>query len=296
MSALPGRRRLTALFAAALLALAAQAARADIWAYVDERGVSHFAAERLDERYQLFFREMRAAPAAAASAPPDAAAAASAAAQGAAQGAALPEFQRRGAWLERLPHYRSVLGLLQVASSRYRLDAHLLTALIATESGFNPEAVSNKGALGLMQLMPQTAWRYGVALDAPDARRKKLFDPALNIGIGARHLRELLDLFEGKLELALAAYNAGAGAVQRAGNQIPAFKETQLYVRSVLGLYAALRPPTPSRDAPEPVAPEMAAPPLPPLGGAIGRRNMIAPIEAVSPASAAGAEPKPPIP
>jgi soluble lytic murein transglycosylase-like protein len=259
-----------ALAVAAALLLVAPVARADIWAYLDEQGVAHFAAEQVDERYHLFYRETRLATGAASRAPdPD---------LGGSVQSAAAEYQRRGAWLERLPHFRSVLGLLQEASSRHNLDAHLLTALVATESGFNPQAVSDKGALGLMQLLPETALRYGVAIDAPDAPRRRLFDPALNVSTGARHLRDLLNQFDGKLELALAAYNAGAGAVLRAGSQIPAFRETQNYVRTVLGLYAALRPPVP---VPAMVPPEAAATPLPPLGGALGRGNMVAPLGAV---------------
>lgn len=260
----------------ALLYAIASLARADIWAYIDEGGVSHFAAEQVDPRYQLFYREVQAAPVRASS-PAPAGGVASAAAQLPAAGL---DFQRRGAWLDRLPQFRSVLVLLQEASSRFNLDAHLLTALVAAESGFNAQAVSPKGALGLMQLMPDTALRYGVALDGADAPRRKLFDPALNVGVGARHLRDLVNMFEGRLDLALAAYNAGAGAVQRAGNQVPPIRETQDYVRTVLGLYAALRPPAPGA-APEPKA-EAKAATVPP-GGALGRRNMIAPLGAAPP-------------
>lgn len=262
---------------AALYCLTALA-RADIWACIDEAGVARFAAEQIDERYHLFYREPK--PKQATESAPTSPLAGQSVASPSAAGL---EFQRRSAWLERLPQFRKVLGLLQEASGRFNIDTQLLSALVAAESGFNPEAVSPKGALGLMQLMPETALRYGVALDGADQSRRRLFDPALNVSTGARHLRDLLNMFEGRLDLALAAYNAGAGAVQRAGNQIPAYRETQNYVRTVLGLYAALSPPAP---APTPAAP--ATPPEPkvapiPPGGALGRRNMIAPLGSAAP-------------
>lgn len=253
-------------------------ARADIWAVIDEAGVARFAAEQVDERYQLFYREVRVEPV------PTSAQASSVDDPGVAAplSAVELEFQRRSAWLERLPQFRKVMGLLQEASGRFNLDTHLLTALVAAESGFNAEAISPKGALGLMQLMPDTALRYGVALDAPDQTRRRLFDPLLNVSTGARHLRDLMNMFEGRLDLALAAYNAGAGAVQRAGNQVPAYRETQNYVRTVLGLYAALSPPPLPRPATVAPKPEATAPAAPP-GGALGRRNMIAPLGAAAP-------------
>jgi soluble lytic murein transglycosylase-like protein len=114
------------------------------------------------------------------------------------------------------------------AARELRLDEALIEAVIAVESAFSPSAVSPKGAVGLMQLMPQTARRFG-ALDA--------FDPAQNIRAGARYLRYLLDLFGGDLELALAAYNAGEGAVRRNGARVPPFRETVEYVRKVRARY-----------------------------------------------------------
>ncbi len=93
-----------------------------------------------------------------------------------------------------------------------------------------------------MQLMPATAQRYGVQADKKTTIEKKLFDPRVNIAAGSRYLRDLIALFKGDLELAVAAYNAGEGAVQRAGNKIPNYKETQNYVKTVLQLYAYLKP------------------------------------------------------
>ncbi len=110
----------------------------------------------------------------------------------------------------------------------YGLDARLLHAVISAESAYDPAAVSDKGAMGLMQLMPDTARRFGVA---------DPFDPAANLHGGARYLRWLMDRFQNDLELVLAAYNAGEGAVERYGNAIPPYEETRTYVVRVLDYY-----------------------------------------------------------
>lgn len=110
------------------------------------------------------------------------------------------------------------------------VDPELIEAIIANESGFNPNATSRAGARGLMQLMPETSASLGV-LDP--------YDPAQNVRAGTRYLRALLDRFGG-VELAVAAYNAGAGAVERYGG-VPPYAETQNYVRNVLSRYRALR-------------------------------------------------------
>jgi soluble lytic murein transglycosylase-like protein len=110
------------------------------------------------------------------------------------------------------------------------VDPALVEAIIANESGFDPKATSRAGARGLMQLMPETAAGLGV-LDP--------YDPAQNVRGGTRYLRALLDRF-GDLELAVAAYNAGAGAVERYGG-VPPYPETQNYVRNVLSRYRELR-------------------------------------------------------
>jgi soluble lytic murein transglycosylase-like protein len=165
---------------------------------------------------------------------------------------------------------------MQAAAQLHNLDVELLQALIAAESGFNLTAISPKGALGLMQLMPGTAARYGVPADKKPhtgiTQQQKLFDAQTNIGAGSRYLRDLLNLFNGKLDLALAAYNAGEGAVQRAGNKIPNYPETQNYVKTVTQMYAALKPPAPQ---PAPVlAPEPKQPASPdPLRPIRGRGN-----------------------
>jgi soluble lytic murein transglycosylase-like protein len=122
------------------------------------------------------------------------------------------------------------------ASARtHGLDAALLHAIVTVESAYRPTAVSSKGARGLMQLMPATAARYGVAEGV-------LHDPAINVETGARHLAYLLGLFEGNTALAIAAYNAGEHAVLKYGSSIPPYPETQDYVPKVLKLYEAFVP------------------------------------------------------
>ncbi len=113
-------------------------------------------------------------------------------------------------------------------ASQYGLDPHLMYAVISAESSFNPNAVSPAGAMGLMQLMPDTAKRFGVA---------DPFDPVSNLEGGAKYLRFLLRHFQGDWELALAGYNAGEGAVKRHGNAIPPYQETITYVDRVLRFY-----------------------------------------------------------
>ena len=260
-------------------------AHADIWGYVDERGTAHFAAEQVDKRYSLFFRgegefdSRRDVPAA--SAAPSAAQAGAAA--------------RLLSLFDVSPTYKKLGIHLQEASRTHGVDYALLQALIATESGFDPVAVSPKGAVGLMQLMPDTARRYGVAGDSKNPVEKKLTDPRTNIKAGTRYLSYLLDLFPGQLELALAAYNAGEGAVQRAGNKIPNYKETQNYVKTVMQLYAVLQPIAPATAAqksPSRVRMELpGSPAAVPTGGAVGRGNM--PTTLLTAAPAANLKPEP---
>lgn len=110
-----------------------------------------------------------------------------------------------------------------------RLDPKLMEAVISAESSFNPKAVSHAGAMGLMQLMPDTARRFGVS---------DPFDAVQNLQGGARYLRWLLDKFNNDRVLALAAYNAGENAVIQYGNRIPPYAETQTYISRVLDFYA----------------------------------------------------------
>jgi soluble lytic murein transglycosylase-like protein len=117
--------------------------------------------------------------------------------------------------------------LVREAAERHDVDPALVRAVIETESGWNPAAYSRKGAVGLMQLIPTTAQRYGA---------NNAFNPQQNIDAGVRHLKWLLERYNGNLDLALAAYNAGEGAVDKA-HGVPAFKETRNYVQKVQDAY-----------------------------------------------------------
>lgn len=133
----------------------------------------------------------------------------------------------------RVPAFeRKYAGIVERASRAEGVEGALLHALIFAESSYDPVAVSPAGARGLMQLMPETARRYGVV---------NLFDPEQNVRAGARHLKDLLEQFDGDVELAIAAYNAGPNAVIRAGNRVPPYPETRRYVPRVMGHYHRLR-------------------------------------------------------
>jgi soluble lytic murein transglycosylase-like protein len=126
-----------------------------------------------------------------------------------------------------LPH-QNYASLIAATAQQAQLPTALLQAVIQVESAYNPQAVSPKGAVGLMQLMPATAKRYGV-IDRTD--------PVANLNGGARYLRDLLTLFNEDLTLALAAYNAGEQAVKKYNNKIPPYQETINYVNKVKKLY-----------------------------------------------------------
>jgi soluble lytic murein transglycosylase-like protein len=116
---------------------------------------------------------------------------------------------------------------IDAAAARHNVDPSLVRSVVKVESNFNPNAVSRKGAMGLMQLMPSTARSLNVS---------NPFDPAQNVDAGVRHLRKLLDSYGGNVPLSLAAYNAGSGAVARSAG-IPHYRETQDYVRRITNLY-----------------------------------------------------------
>ena len=122
-------------------------------------------------------------------------------------------------------------SILEEAAQRHNVDPNLVRAVIKVESNFNPRAVSRKGAVGLMQLMPGTARNLNVS---------NPFDPKQNVDAGVRHLKQLLNDFGGDVRLSLAAYNAGAGAVTR-NKGVPPYAETQDYVRRVTNLYGSGR-------------------------------------------------------
>jgi len=117
--------------------------------------------------------------------------------------------------------------MVREAAERHKVDPALVRAVIETESNWNPTAKSRKGAVGLMQLIPSTAQRFGVT---------DTFNPRQNVDAGVRYLKTLLERYRGNLDLALAAYNAGEGAVDRAGG-VPAYRETRNYVQRVQDAY-----------------------------------------------------------
>jgi len=129
----------------------------------------------------------------------------------------------------RMPLTQAPYGeMIQTAAKKDGVDADLVFSVIATESNFNPRAVSRRGARGLMQLLPATATRLGV---------RNIFDPGQNIDAGTQYLRDLMARYQGDLVLTLAAYNAGPGAVQRYG-RVPPYNETISYVRAIRKTYA----------------------------------------------------------
>lgn len=182
-----------------LLAGFCSAARADIYSFVDDKGVAHFSNVPTDARYQLLL-----------STPSN----------------SLADHTDR--WLAKSQEFDR---FIEPAALQAAVRPELVRAVIVVESAFNPRAISRRGAVGLMQLLPSTARRYG----ASDA-----FDPEQNIRAGTRYLRDLMIRYGNNLELALAAYNAGEDAVEHYGRNVPPFAETRNYVPSVLRVYHAL--------------------------------------------------------
>lgn len=189
------------MFAALAIGTAAPA-MADIYSFRDERGVVHFTNQPDDTRYKLIRRE------AGSSTPTPAAS----------SRVVMPAEAS----------IRRFSPIIDLASRTHGVEPALVHAVVSAESGYNPGAISKAGARGLMQLMPDTAKRYGVS---------DIMDPAQNIYAGVRYLRDLLAMFNGNLELAIAAYNAGENAVIRYGNKVPPYAETTHYVPKVLGFY-----------------------------------------------------------
>jgi soluble lytic murein transglycosylase-like protein len=205
------------------------AAHAELWGYVDAQGAAHFATQKLDDRYQLFFRGGSSLD------PPQ----------------VDPAEREARAALERSALFRRVVDhpnvkryspLIARYAKTHALDPALVKAMIAVESAFDPNAVSPKGAVGLMQILPDTGARYGLA----DGRRRtiaqQLVDPTINIRIGVRYLHDLLAMFEQDVTLALAAYNAGEQVVRQYGNRVPPFAETREYVALVQQFHLLYRP------------------------------------------------------
>jgi soluble lytic murein transglycosylase-like protein len=197
-------------------------AQAALWGYVDGNGVAHFAPNQLDSRYGLVIGDDGAPPPTPAKVPGKTASPASLL-----------------TWLDISPEVKRLQPWVREAAQRHGVDVELINALIAVESGFNPRAVSPKGAVGLMQLMPTTAERYLKPHDGSADVAQRLAEPRTNIAVGTRLIAELLQR-HGRIDLALAAWSAGSGAVRRAGGQLPAIDETRAHVQQVLELYWAL--------------------------------------------------------
>jgi soluble lytic murein transglycosylase-like protein len=208
---------MTRLAAMLLLLAACAGARAEIWGYVDGAGVAHLASAPVDARYRPLIH-----PAPVPGVPGKA--------------------DRTGGlltWLEIAPEVRVLRPWLREAAASHGVDASLLLALITVESGFDAAAVSPRGALGLMQIMPVSGERYATAAERQVPVAQRLRDPRTNIHTGARMLADLQRRF-GRIDAALAAWNAGEGRVRRAGGTLPRIAETEAHVQMVLELYWAL--------------------------------------------------------
>jgi soluble lytic murein transglycosylase-like protein len=231
---LPAFVRSAAIVATCSLVLFSSAARADVYGYIDEQGIGHFSTEQLDERYQLFLKGNKTFDTADLMRDP---------AQQA-QDAALEKMAQSPLFrhLAEHPNLKKYEKLLNQAAEEYSIAPALLKAVMAAESGFNPQALSPKGAVGLMQIMPATAQWLGLKADRKRSIAQKLTDPKTNIRLGARYLKMLTERFPDNLDLVLAAYNAGEGAVQRYNNSVPPFRETQNYVRVVSQFYELYQP------------------------------------------------------
>lgn len=185
------------------------AASADIYSYTSEDGAVHFTNVPTDKRFRVVLRTPRESSSPESVAP--------------SYGGRAPQSFR---------NYKTYGAIVDNAAESVQVDNALVHAVISAESGYNQNAVSPKGATGLMQLMPATARRYGVT---------NIYDPVQNIQAGARYLRDLLSMFNNDLRLAVAAYNAGENAVIRHGNRIPPYRETMNYVPKVMGYYSQFK-------------------------------------------------------
>ena len=190
-----------------LTALTAGMAHADVYRYVDADGVIHFTNVPPDSRYKVYRKDRKKANPVAET---------------------LASEIRYYDAKDRARYASHILA----AAKATLLEPALIHAVISAESGYNALARSKKGAAGLMQLMPETARRYGV---------KNRLDPVQNIHGGARYLRDLVQMFNNDLQLAVAAYNAGENAVLKYGNRIPPYQETMTYVPRVMSYYKKYR-------------------------------------------------------
>jgi soluble lytic murein transglycosylase-like protein len=190
------------LIAAVLLAASSAQANSKIYSYVDDQGMRHYTDVPDNNRYRLLVLSS--------------------------QDRTRAGDRYDAQLLARATQYDSIIEHAAVSAA---VEPNLLRAVIVVESGFNSRALSKRGAVGLMQLMPATASRFGVS---------NPYDPRENVHGGARYLKFLIDRFGHDVRLALAAYNAGEEAVDRNGGQIPPFTETMAYVPRVLKIYKML--------------------------------------------------------
>jgi len=220
------------LLGLALLA-ASTAARADYYQCTDHAGTTYKVRQNVGQKYDGFFSQcvlVAEAPVPAEMSDPSPTSMTIVLPQHARPSKRKPRSVRRAA-----PD-QATEQLIQNVADEFRLDPHLLKAIVHVESGFNARAVSPKGALGLMQVMPATGARYGV--NVPEIL---INDPAENLRAGARYLKDLSRLFENRLDLVLAAYNAGEGSVIRNQYRIPSYPETEAYVVLVQDAYKTYR-------------------------------------------------------
>ena len=192
-------------------------ARPVLWGYVDGAGIAHFATYQVDAHYLQVLRETDGPRVSGKTQGPDSLL----------------------TWLEFSPDVKAVQPWVAEAAAQNGLDAELLQAVIAVESGYNAKAVSPRGAVGLMQLTPQTADRYATPEERRQPAAQRMLDARTNIRTGARMLADLTRRY-GSIDIALAAWNAGEGTVRRAGGRMPEIAETEAHVHMVLELYWAL--------------------------------------------------------
>jgi len=207
------------------------AAHAALWGYVDGDGVAHFAERQLDSRYSLVIGDGPTSLPRIAGAP-----------------GKIDSPSALLVWFDIAPEVKRVQPWVREASARHGVDSELINALIAVESGFNERAVSPRGAVGLMQIMPATAAPVMPQGTGQRPLAERLAEPRTNIGVGARLMADLLKRHQ-RIDIALAAWSAGNEAVRRSGGRMPEIDETRAHVQQVLELYWALLQRRQSRGA-----------------------------------------------
>ncbi len=202
------------------VALAGGGAQAALWGFVDGHGVAHVASSALDGRYRLVLADAGAGPALRVPGKTDGAAGLL-------------------TWLDFAPEAKAVGPWLREAGRDHGVDPELLKAVIAVESGFDAQAVSPRGAIGLMQITAASGDRYATADERQTPAATRLLDARTNIHTGARMLADLVRRHP-RIDLALAAWNAGEGTLRRHGGELPPIAETHAHVHLVLEIYWAL--------------------------------------------------------